>query len=108
MARNEWTKWGRGDCEGYSLEIGGSYARFEASVVRGPSPNDAGQHSWSSSINGKDHKQHSSREEAMAHIEFELANCGECFVSMYQGYKAHRHKNKFSQAVDDALARRAK
>src|SRR3978361_2307968 len=99
MARNEWSRWGRGDCVGYSLEIGETYARFHASVVRSVR-NQEGGYSWSSSINGKDNQQHESCEEAMGRVEFELSIEGEQFASSYAGYKAHRHNNKFSQAVD--------
>ena len=34
MAQNEWSRWGRGDSEGYSHDIGAAYARFNASVTR--------------------------------------------------------------------------
>jgi hypothetical protein len=99
MARNEWSRWGRGDCEGYGLDIGYAYARFNASVVRGLREDD-GSYKWAASINGGYRKTFDTRAEAMAHIEFELSIEGERFASEYAGYKAHRHENKFSQAVD--------
>jgi hypothetical protein len=40
--------------------------------------------------------------DGMARIEFELRQTGEQFVTEYEGYKANRHRNKFSQAVDAA------
>lgn len=83
----------------YSLDVGHAYARFHASVVRSVR-NEAGGYSWSSSINGQYQKQHDSCEEAMARIEFEPSIDGEQFTNEYARYKAHRHKNKFSQAVD--------
>ena len=100
MARNEWSRWGRGDCVGYSLSIGdGGFTRFEASVVRGVRRNDD-SYSWSSSINGMCGQAHATIEEAMARVEFELSITANAFVASYAGYKAHRDKNKFSQAVD--------
>ena len=100
MARNEWSRWGRGDCIGYSLAIGdGGFTRFEGSVTRGMRHDD-GSYSWSSAINGMCGQAHASLEEAMARVEFELSITGEAFAVSFAGYKAHRHENKFSQAVD--------
>jgi hypothetical protein len=100
MALNEWSRWGRGGSEGYNLDIGEGYARFHASVVKSAFDAEKGGHSWASRINGKDERTHATREAAMARIEFELAITGECFVRMYEGYKAHRTGNLYSQAVD--------
>lgn len=100
MARNEWSRWGRGDCVGYSLSIGdGGFTRFEGSVTRGVR-GDSGGYSWSSAINGMCSQSHATIEEAMARVEFELSVTGEAFVASFAGYKAHRHENNFSQAVD--------
>jgi hypothetical protein len=85
---------------GYSLSIGdGGFVRFDGSVTRGVR-GDNGYNSWSSAINGMCHRTHATIEEAMAHVEFELSITGEAFVSSFAGYKASRHMNKFSQAVD--------
>jgi hypothetical protein len=101
MARNEWSRWGRGSCEGYSLDIGnGGFVRFEGSVVCAPGAPEGAANCWTSSINGTCMKMHDTCAEAMARVEFELAETAEAFVSLYAGYKAHRHKNKFSRAVD--------
>ena len=101
MARNEWTPWGRGDCVGYSLSIGSGFVRFAAGVSRSVRGAD-GAYSWHSAINGKCAQTHATLEEAMARIEFELRIAGGQFVREYEGYKAHRHQNKFSRAVDAA------
>lgn len=50
---------------------------------------------------------HATMTEGMARIEFELRQTGEQFVTEYERYKAHRHKNKFSQAVDAAREAKA-
>jgi hypothetical protein len=101
MARNEWSRWGRGSCEGYSLHIGdGGFARFEGEVVRNVSGTEGQPGAWSSSINGTCRHTHATQAEAMARIEFELSCTAEAFVSSYAGYKAHRHENRFSRTVD--------
>jgi hypothetical protein len=101
MARNQWSRWGRGDCEGYGLNIGSGPVRFDAGVSRGVSDAD-GKCSWTSDINGKWSKTHAAMADGIARIEFELRQTGEQFVREYEGYKANRHKNKFSQTVDAA------
>lgn len=99
---NQWSRWGRGSCEGYSLSIGdGGFTRFEGSVTRGVRDHD-GNIKWTSAINGRCHCQHTTMAEAMARVEFELRIAGEAFVTSYTAHKENRHKNKFSQAVDAA------
>ena len=106
MARNQWSRYGRGACEGYSLSIfGGGCTRFEGSVSRSVPQHDGGVH-WLSSINGKCEQTHATREEAMARVEWELSIAGEAFVASFVEYKTHRPKNKFSQAVDAMRAAR--
>jgi len=100
MARYvEWRRWGRGACEGYSLSLGGGYTRFAGSVSRSVPEHNGGYH-WISSINGICDQTHSTREEAMARVEWELSIAGEAFAGAFSEYKAQRPKNKFSQAVD--------
>jgi len=94
-------RWGRGSCEGYNLDIGNSgFVRFEGEVVRNVGKGDGEPGAWRSSINGTCSQAHPTCAEAMKRVEFELAQAAEPFVSLYAGYKAHRHKNRFSQAVD--------
>lgn len=107
MSRNEWTRWGRGDCEGYGLSIGSGDVRFDAGVVRGVSDAD-GNYRWRSDINGRSSQTHATREAAMARIEWELRMTAEQFVTEYESYKANRHKNKFSQTVGTAHDEKAK
>jgi hypothetical protein len=46
MGRGQWTRWGRGMCEGWSLEIG---TAFHGSVVRRDSGGEPAR--WIASIN---------------------------------------------------------
>jgi hypothetical protein len=75
--------------------------RFEGSIVRAAGRQEGEPSAWRSSINGTCSKDHAMRAEAMARVEFELACTGDAFVASYAGYKAHRHKNAFSKAVDE-------
>ncbi len=75
--------------------------RFEGEVVRNVSGSDGEPSAWRSSINGTCSAQHPTCAAAMARVEFELTQTGDAFVSSYAGYKAHRHENKFSKAVDE-------
>ena len=99
MARCEWTRWGRGSCEGYSLEVGTGPARFSASVVRNAYRADPARE-WRAGINGGEDKQFASREEAMAYVETELSRVGEEFARDYAEFRARRRKNRWSKAAD--------
>ncbi|HEX3430500.1 MAG TPA: hypothetical protein VHT03_06395 [Rhizomicrobium sp.] len=90
--RHDWTRWGRGDCEGYGLEIGHGNVRFHASVSRGKAQGDSDGWVWWSSINGICRKEHTTLEEAMARVEFELRIDAEQFARDYAGYKALREQ----------------
>jgi hypothetical protein len=103
MARNGWSRWGRGDCEGYSLEIGDGAVRFHARVVRSVR-NQAGLYSWSACVNGHGDRHYAVREVAMAHVETELASAAAFFLTEFEAYKAGRAANKYSRAVDAAYA----
>jgi hypothetical protein len=106
MARNEWTRWGRGDCEGYGLHVGPDPIRFDAGVVRGVHDAD-GKCTWTSGINGRFTQTHATMAEGMARVEFELRVAGEQFVAEYESYKANRRRNKYSHAVDAARDEKA-
>jgi hypothetical protein len=64
MGRGQWTRWGRGMCEGWSLEIG---MAFRGSVVR----RDIGrEHTmWIASINSTGPGEFLEREIAMRRVE---------------------------------------
>ena len=99
MARCEWSRWGRGSCEGYGLEVGTGPARFSASVVRNAHRADPA-HEWRAGINGGEDKQFASREGAMAYVERELVVVGEEIARDYAEFKVRRGKNRWSKAVD--------
>jgi hypothetical protein len=60
MGKGKWTRWGRGNCEGYGLEIGNA---LRASVFR----NSDGF--WETSINAVDHGNFENIEDAKTRIE---------------------------------------
>jgi hypothetical protein len=64
MGRGQWTRWGRGMCEGWSFEIG---MAFRGSVVRRDA---SGQPTtWSASINSTGLGEFMEREIAMRRVE---------------------------------------
>ena len=64
MGRGQWTRWGRGMCEGWSLEIG---AAFHGSVVRRDVGGDPP--SWVASINSTALGEFLEREIALHRVE---------------------------------------
>jgi len=60
MGKGKWTRWGRGSCEGYSLEIGWS---FHGQVVRNLDC------SWRASLNTTELDVWKTKEEAMRIVE---------------------------------------
>lgn len=100
MTRSQWSRWGRGSCEGFALRIGSAGpVRFDGSVTRSARRDDGG-YTWRSDINGACEKTHSTMADAMTRIEQEPVIARNAFVEDFDGYKAERHKNKYSQAVD--------
>ena len=64
MGRGQWTRWGRGMCEGWSLEIG---MAFNGSVVRRDRSGDPPR--WVASINSTALGEFLEREIAMRRVE---------------------------------------
>jgi hypothetical protein len=64
MGRGYWTRWGRGLCEGWSLEIG---MAFRGSVVRREISGE--QTTWTASINSTGLGEFLEREIAMRRVE---------------------------------------
>ena len=64
MGRGQWTRWGRGMCEGWSLEIG---VAFHGSVVR-RNPR-AEPTNWMASVNSTGLGEFQQREIAMRRVE---------------------------------------
>jgi hypothetical protein len=65
MGRGRWSRWGRGSCEGYGLEIGGA---FRATVVRGGGSRNEPV-VWSASINARELGKFPERAIAMKRVE---------------------------------------
>jgi len=88
MGRGQWTRWGRGMCEGWSLEIG---MAFRGSVVRRET---SGQPTtWIASINSTALGEFLERDIAMRRVE-ELMESGMVLVlhdwELYETAKAKR------------------
>jgi hypothetical protein len=88
MGRGQWTRWGRGMCEGWSLEIG---MAFRGSVVRRDRSRDAP--TWIASINSTALGEFLEREIAMHRVE-ELVEASMVLVQhdweLYRAEKAKR------------------
>ena len=87
MGRDQWTRWGRGMCEGWSLEIG---VAFHGSVVRRRSGDPQ---TWIASINSTALGEILEREIAMRRVE-ELVESSMLLVlhdwELYRAEKAKR------------------
>ena len=88
MGRGQWTRWGRGMCEGWSLEIG---MAFHGSVVRRDHSGEPPI--WIASINSTALGQFLEREIAMHRVE-ELVEASMVLVlhdwELYQAAKGKR------------------
>src|SRR6516164_2038333 len=87
MGRGQWTRWGRGMCEGWSLEIG---MAFRGSVVR---QETIGQPTtWIASINSTGLGEFLGREIAMHRVE-ELVESSMLLVLHIGNYIERRKRN---------------
>jgi hypothetical protein len=88
MGRGQWTRWGRGMCEGWSLEIG---MAFHGSVVRRDGSGEPAR--WIASINSSALGEFLEREIAMHRVE-ELVETSMVLVlhdwELYRAAKAKR------------------
>jgi hypothetical protein len=88
MGRGQWTRWGRGMCEGWSLEIG---MAFHGSVVRRDRSGEPAR--WIASINSSALGEFLERENAMRRVE-ELIEASMMLVlhdwELYRATKAKR------------------
>ena len=87
MGRGQWTRWGRGMCEGWSLEIG---MAFHGSVVRRDTR--GAPTTWSASINSTGLGEFPEREIAMRRVE-ELVECSMLLVLHDWNYIGQRKRN---------------
>lgn len=81
--RGQWTRWGRGMCEGWSLEIG---LAFRGSVVRSDTPGLPTR--WLASINTACLGQYLECEIAMRHVEERIVSNMELVLHDWELYTA--------------------
>jgi hypothetical protein len=89
MGRGQWTRWGRGMCEGWSLEIG---MAFRGSVVR----RDIGRErtTWIASINSTGLGEFLEREIAMRRVEELVESSIELVLHDWKLYQAAKGKRQ--------------
>jgi hypothetical protein len=87
MGRGQWTRWGRGMCEGWSLEIG---MAFRGSVVR----RDTGRGliTWIASINSTGLGEFLEREIAMRRVEEQVESNMGLVLHDWELYQAAKGK----------------
>lgn len=86
MGRGRWTRWGRGSCEGWSLQIGNAY---RGSVVRQHRGLDAPP-TWRASINACDLGVCPDREVAMQRVEEMIASEMAVALRDWEHYRVRR------------------
>jgi hypothetical protein len=80
----KWTRWGRGSCEGYSLEMG--VRDLNGQVVRNMKPPDT----WRASIGAGGDRHFATCDEAMAYVEGELRAAMREILVNWNAYQAQR------------------
>lgn len=83
--RGEWSRWGRGACEGWSLEIG---MAIRGSVVRQERVNEPP--TWLASINASYVGEYPDRALAMTHVEDNIRHHMELVLHDWRLYQAAR------------------
>jgi hypothetical protein len=85
--RGQWSRWGRGMCEGWSLEIGTAY---RGSVVR----QDRIDHppTWLASVNAAYLGEYLDRETAMARVEADIEHNMQMVLNDWGLYQAAKSK----------------
>jgi hypothetical protein len=83
--RGEWSRWGRGGCEGWSLEIG---VAFCGSVVRQDRINQP--QTWLASVNATYIGEYVDRASAMAHVEQNVRHNMELVLHDWRLFQAAR------------------
>jgi hypothetical protein len=90
--RSEWSRWGRGMCEGWSLEIGTAY---RGSVVR----QDRIDHppTWLASVNAAYLGEYLDRETAMARVEADIEHNMQMVLNDWGLYQAAKSKRSWER-----------
>ena len=87
MGRGQWTRWGRGMCEGWSLEVG---MAFHGSVVRRDRSGDSP--TWDASINSTGLGELLEREIAMRRVEELIESSMVLVLHDWELYRAEKAK----------------
>lgn len=87
MKRGHWTRWGRGMCEGYSLEIG---AAFRGSVVRRDTSGLPLR--WIASVNATALGEYLERGDAMRRVEERIEEGMQMVLHDWELYQATKAK----------------
>ena len=86
--RGQWSRWGRGMCEGWSLEIGTAY---RGAVVRQDRIDQPA--TWLASVNATYLGEHPDRESAMARVEGDIEHQMELVLHDWGLYRAGKGKS---------------
>ena len=87
--RGQWSRWGRGMCEGWSLEIGTAY---RGSVVRQDKIDNPP--TWLASVNATYLGDYLDRESAMARVEADMKQQMEMVLHDWGQYQAKIEEQK--------------
>ncbi|HEX3663929.1 MAG TPA: hypothetical protein VHU23_01680 [Rhizomicrobium sp.] len=91
MARGWWTRWGRGDCVGYGLDIGRGSFSFRAGVSRNVRTPARAELTWCADLYGRVIADEiPDPETAMAKVEEELQRSMRDIWADWAGYEAWR------------------
>jgi hypothetical protein len=81
--RGQWSRWGRGMCEGWSLEIGNA---FRGAVVRQDRTDQPA--TWMASVNAAYLGEYLDRASAMARVQAEIEQRMELTLHDWEAYRA--------------------
>jgi hypothetical protein len=85
--RGEWTRWGRGMCEGWSLEVGNA---FRGAVVRQERVEQPT--TWLASVNAAYLGEYLDRESAMARVESDIEHAMEMVLHDWALYRTGKRE----------------
>ncbi len=96
--RGQWSRWGRGMCEGWSLEIG---TAFRGSVVR--QERIEAPPTWLASVNSTYLSEHSDRQSAMARVEGDIESRMELVLHDWELYRAGKRERPLQPDQQKAI-----
>jgi hypothetical protein len=89
-ASRRWTRWGRGDCEGWSLQIGNAFRGTVVRQNRGPD----GPTTWRAGVNATELGEYPQRDEAMKRVEEVIEHDMRSVLSDWELYGASKRRNE--------------